>query len=166
GDSDDEKPAGPFRNPQLLDLHRKIGAGAVEDTPAPDVEVVAGGTMDRLGSSPDAIGHSKDNHAAFSIREASGVLHRQLHIFLRALPGLEVEPLRLQLISGCGIQAVEEGQDLLAGGYAHGSLKNRREGNQVTSLTIFSVCPTRISSERSLGRRASRMATRILVSSE
>jgi hypothetical protein len=47
---------------------------------------------------------------------AGGILHRHLHVLLAPLPGLEVEPLRLEIVGGRRLQAVEEGKKVVSGG--------------------------------------------------
>jgi hypothetical protein len=119
GNPHHEQPSGPFGHRKLHDLHLQVGPGAVEDPPPPDVEVVAGRSMDRLRPSSRSVGDAEDNHASLGVREAGGILHRDLQVFPGPLPRLEVEPLRFEIVGWGGVQPVEKGEDVLAGRDGH-----------------------------------------------
>jgi len=75
--------------------------------------------MDRLCPAPRAIRHAEDDCSSLCIRKARGVLHRDLHVLFGALPRLEVEPLRFEIVRRDGLQAIEKGEDVLAGWDGH-----------------------------------------------
>src|SRR6185295_5189153 len=83
-----------------------------------------------------AVGHSEDDHTTFSIREAGGILHRDLHVVLRTLPGLEVEPLALEVVGGQRLQPIEEGEDFVVGRDAHLPCRARSRNLQANPIYL------------------------------
>jgi hypothetical protein len=75
--------------------------------------------MNRLRAAPRPVRHPEHDHPALSIGEAGGILHRHLHVLLPALPGLEVEPLGFEIVCGRGLQAVQQGQEVVGRGNRH-----------------------------------------------
>jgi hypothetical protein len=51
--------------------------------------------------------------------EAGGILHRDPHVVLGALPRLEFEPLGLEIVGGRGCQAVQDGEEVVGSGNRH-----------------------------------------------
>lgn len=75
--------------------------------------------MDRLRAAPCPVSHPEHDHATLAIGETGGILHRDLHVLLGSLPGLEVEPLGFEVVGGRGLQAVQDRKEIVDSGNRH-----------------------------------------------